>query len=324
MKIRGFRIELGEIETAARLGSGASAAVCVVLGDPPAQRLVAYVAPETIDAATVRSACARTLPSYAVPSQVVVLAALPRNINGKVDRKALPPPPEPSADDGGDGVSLVAPRTPAEVRVRHVWASVLSCAEEAISVEADWPLLGGNSLLAGRATSLLRKELGVPLPGTAMYTHSTVARLAALAEGLGFTSTTDAMAAEDSMAAEAAAEAAAAKADAARPRLRSNSVLSLLFQLCGAILATFLGDTAQNTLFGVLGLALYLRHGRLAFFFGLPLLRAFVLAWQVRPRIRQRSQSHTDLRAWATASQPSALACSPARITRRDERHKLC
>ena len=39
-------------------------------------------------------------------------------------------------------------------------------------MEADWPLVGGNSLLAGKATSLLRKELGVQLPGTAMQSDS--------------------------------------------------------------------------------------------------------------------------------------------------------
>ena len=39
-------------------------------------------------------------------------------------------------------------------------------------MEADWPLVGGNSLLAGKATSLLRKDLGVQLPGTAMQRDS--------------------------------------------------------------------------------------------------------------------------------------------------------
>ena len=185
VKVRGFRIELGEVEAVLR-HAGAGAAVTIVVGDGAQQRLVAYASPATLEPAALRAACTSSLPSYAVPTQYVMLSALPRNTNGKIDRRALPPPPEPSAmADGADDTVIVEPRTPSEAACRRVWAEVLGVAEGGLSVEADWPLVGGNSLLAGRATSMLRKQLRCALPGTAMYTHSTITRLAALADSLG-------------------------------------------------------------------------------------------------------------------------------------------
>ena len=39
--------------------------------------------------AELKEHCARTLPRYMVPERVVVLPELPKNANGKIDRKAL-------------------------------------------------------------------------------------------------------------------------------------------------------------------------------------------------------------------------------------------
>jgi len=223
------------------------------------------------------------LPPYAVPSQVVVLEALPRNINGKVDRRSLPPPPEPAAADA-DAAQFVAPRGPCEMVVRRVWAGVLGIDEATISVEADWPLLGGNSLLAGRATSLLRKELDVALPSTAMYTHSTVARIAILAESLGFAMSTAADGAEGGAspqitAGELQSEKTTPEGDG-EAALCSEQPRSLLLQLLGAVTANFLGHTVQDCLFFALAASCYLAYGRETLFVTLPLLRAALLALQ--------------------------------------------
>ncbi|CAE7501149.1 mycC [Symbiodinium sp. CCMP2456] len=185
VKLRGFRIELGEIEEALR-AAGAKNSVCIVVGQGTQQRLVAYVIMPGGDQATLRAACTSRLPAYMVPAQVVFLEAMPRTASGKIDRKALPAPPEPQGESE-EAVLVVEPRDSLEERIREIWAKVLDRAPESLSVEADWPLVGGNSLLAGKATSLLRKELGVQLPGTAMYTNSTIAKLALLASKLGAT-----------------------------------------------------------------------------------------------------------------------------------------
>ena len=95
MKIRGFRIEPGEIEAALREHAGVAQAAVVPCDNGPAgKQLVAYLVPEVpdLDTLVLRAHLDQTLPDYMVPSAFVVLKALPLTSNGKLDRKALPPP----------------------------------------------------------------------------------------------------------------------------------------------------------------------------------------------------------------------------------------
>ncbi|MGV9743694.1 amino acid adenylation domain-containing protein [Rhodococcus zopfii] len=97
VKIRGFRIELGEIESALRaLDPVTNAAVVAHHDELTGDRLVAYVVPDggaaDFDAASVRDALAQRLPGYMVPVTYIELDALPLNVNGKLDRRALPTP----------------------------------------------------------------------------------------------------------------------------------------------------------------------------------------------------------------------------------------
>ena len=70
-------------------------AVVGVPDDEYGQRLVAYVVPvdgASVDADALRNAVRGSLSRFAVPRDVVVLDALPRNQTGKVVRRDLPPP----------------------------------------------------------------------------------------------------------------------------------------------------------------------------------------------------------------------------------------
>jgi amino acid adenylation domain-containing protein len=100
VKIQGFRVELGEIEAALLGHDGVASAVVAAVGPLQGERrLVAYVTRAAGGAAqerpqelarVVRDHLGARLPSYMVPSQVVVMDALPLTANGKVDRGALP------------------------------------------------------------------------------------------------------------------------------------------------------------------------------------------------------------------------------------------
>jgi len=177
VKIRGFRIELGEIEAALNRHPGVRESVVVARqdrGDPGGRRLVAYVVPargEDLAVGGLREALLAGLPEHMVPSAFVVLAeGLPLSPNGKVDRKALPPP------GGGAGGEWLAPRTPTEDRLAAVWAEVLG--RERIGAEESFFELGGHSLLATRVAARVREGFGIELPLRSLFEKPTVRGLA--------------------------------------------------------------------------------------------------------------------------------------------------
>jgi D-alanine--poly(phosphoribitol) ligase subunit 1 len=89
VKIRGHRIELEEIDLAVQSVADVRRAVAVVLsGTDGPEIAVAYVADRVVPAADILVVCKRRLPAYMCPAQLVQLDELPRNANGKVDRKA--------------------------------------------------------------------------------------------------------------------------------------------------------------------------------------------------------------------------------------------
>jgi acyl-coenzyme A synthetase/AMP-(fatty) acid ligase len=78
VKIRGYRVEPGEVEAAiAALPGVAGAAVAARQTEGAAPRLVAYVAPESLDMAALRDAVAARLPDYMLPSAWVTLPQIP-------------------------------------------------------------------------------------------------------------------------------------------------------------------------------------------------------------------------------------------------------
>jgi amino acid adenylation domain-containing protein len=94
LKSRGYRIELGEIEAeVSALPQIAEAAVVGVDlgGFGGVEICCAFTPADGADAApaALRSALAATLPAYMLPSRWRAFAELPRNVNGKIDRRAL-------------------------------------------------------------------------------------------------------------------------------------------------------------------------------------------------------------------------------------------
>ncbi|MFN8546801.1 MAG: AMP-binding protein [Candidatus Eisenbacteria bacterium] len=139
VKIRGQRIELAEIDLAMSRLAGVRESVTVAPGDGAEKRLVTYwsAREEAPTEAELKSALKRILPEAMVPSLFVLLPNLPRNVNGKIDRRA---PPEPGASIRER--VYVAPRTPIEARVIAIWEALLK--REGIGAEDDFFELGGN------------------------------------------------------------------------------------------------------------------------------------------------------------------------------------
>ncbi|MED7949604.1 non-ribosomal peptide synthetase [Streptomyces sp. BE303] len=176
VKIRGFRIEPGEIEAALTALPGVATAAVVVREDTPGvRRLVGYLTGDA-DPVGARAALAAALPEHLVPAALVALDALPLNVNGKLDRAALPAPVLT-----GDPASR-APRTPAEAVLCRVFADVLGLA--AAGADDDFFVLGGDSISSIQLVGRLRKEQLVLTPRQ-VFEHRTPARLAAAAVDAG-------------------------------------------------------------------------------------------------------------------------------------------
>ncbi|MFF4445712.1 amino acid adenylation domain-containing protein [Streptomyces sp. NPDC001502] len=182
VKIRGHRIEPGEIEAElARCPQIGHAAVVVREDAPGEQRLVAYVVPsdgQAAEPAELHRALAARLPAYMLPSAIVPLAALPVTPNGKLDRRALPAPPE----EGVRRAEFAAPATRTEELAATVWGEVLGTGR--IGRHDDFFALGGHSLRATRAVSRLGARLGTGVPLRLLFEHPTLEGFASALDAL--------------------------------------------------------------------------------------------------------------------------------------------
>lgn len=187
IKVRGFRIEIGEIEAViAAHPLVREVAVKPAYNSANELHLVAYVAltePGDTTLSKIRSALWEKLPEFMLPSFFVTVPALPRNVNGKIDREALPPI---DVDTFRREEGMVLPRTPVEEVVAELWRNVLSM--PAIGVHANFFELGGHSLLATQLLTRLSDRFNITLPLTIMFEAPTIARLAEKIDGLLSTS----------------------------------------------------------------------------------------------------------------------------------------
>jgi amino acid adenylation domain-containing protein len=177
VKIRGFRVELGEVEAMlAQHPSVKEATACAREDLPGDKRLVAYVVAnpgQSALAEELRRFLKEKVPDHMVPAAFVTLERLPLTPSGKVDRRALPAPPEARADVQND---YVAPRTPTERTLVQIWSEVLRV--RPLGIHDNFFELGGHSLLAMQVVSRLRDAFQVELPLRSLFECPTVAGLA--------------------------------------------------------------------------------------------------------------------------------------------------
>lgn len=91
VKVKGNRIELEEVDAHLRQAAGTDTVATIAwpVAFGTAEGLIGFCAGTTLDPAAIRARLRLTLPHYMVPGDIRVLASMPLNINGKVDRKAL-------------------------------------------------------------------------------------------------------------------------------------------------------------------------------------------------------------------------------------------
>ncbi|MGI5286414.1 amino acid adenylation domain-containing protein [Nonomuraea polychroma] len=105
-----------------------------------------------VDPDEVRAWLRDRVPGYLVPDRVEVLPFLPLTGNGKVDRRTV----QRLLDTGGEiGGPITPPQGPLEEVVAAVWSEVLRSGD--VSRDADFFMLGGDSLAATRVVARLRE-----------------------------------------------------------------------------------------------------------------------------------------------------------------------
>lgn len=179
IKLRGYRIELEEIEAA--IGSCAHVRECAVTvhGESGKERLVAFVVPDSratgADATLgdrVRRFLGERLPPYMLPGAIVLIDALPKTPNGKVDRARMPAPPDAAA---GEAIAD-PPTTASEQVIAALWRDALG--KERFGIHDNFFDLGGHSLMAIAIYAQLRSRAPA-LRLIDLFEHATVHTLAA-------------------------------------------------------------------------------------------------------------------------------------------------
>ncbi|HEY2850501.1 MAG TPA: amino acid adenylation domain-containing protein [Gemmatimonadaceae bacterium] len=182
VKLRGFRIELHEVEANILRHPDVRDAAAAIRTDAHGDaHLAAYLVVERDDAehttakvvSGLRAHLRAELPEFLVPTRYVVLDALPRTANGKLDRRALP---DPAPDAPVDARAAAAPRTATEALVLEIFRDVLH--RSSVGPDDNFFEIGGDSLMAARLMLRLRAASGCNVPLGLLFERQTAARLA--------------------------------------------------------------------------------------------------------------------------------------------------
>ncbi len=182
IKLRGFRIEPGEIEAALREHASVADAACGLreraAGDA---RLIAWLQLRngaSLDEGALREQLSQRLPDYMVPQHFMAVPAIPRLLNGKLDRNALP---DPFVGRAMRADTAAQPGTELERTIAKIWQDVLGT-REPIGLNERFFERGGTSLLALQVLSKVRAIVGVRIPATKFFAAPTLSQFAQMLE----------------------------------------------------------------------------------------------------------------------------------------------
>jgi len=179
IKIRGFRIEPGAIEGVLLNYDGIKKAIITLIEHRKNKYLCAYILSEIkLSIKDLKDFLSKQLPDYMVPAYFVFLSELPLNLNGKVDKKALPNPINLKGKDDfhWNEKSL----TSIQEKLMKIWKEVLEI--DNMNVDENFFELGGHSLKAIILMFKIKKEFKKELPDSIIFKYSTARKLAEILE----------------------------------------------------------------------------------------------------------------------------------------------
>ncbi|KFF74862.1 hypothetical protein HX13_12815 [Chryseobacterium sp. P1-3] len=173
VKIRGYRIELGEIENRLQEYPEVKQAVVLAKENKAGLKYLVgyYVSEKAHEISDLTAFLSEVLPEYMVPAAFVHLTSLPLTINGKLDRRALPEP------EFTGGREYTAPETELQEKLCQIYGEVLGLDASGIGIHDDFFSLGGNSIMAIKLISSIKRTLDMQVGVAVIFGHKTVASL---------------------------------------------------------------------------------------------------------------------------------------------------
>ncbi|KJZ76392.1 hypothetical protein HIM_04121 [Hirsutella minnesotensis 3608] len=178
IKTRGYTVQPAAVESTIIRHLAVRGCVLVARGEGLERQLVAYIVPDrdairnrtvvVIDESgyspVARRALSEHLAHYMIPSLWVELEKLPtHSVSGKIDHRALPPPPTPKTP----GVKQAKRENDVKVSMDTIvklWAASLNIPAAAISAKHSFFDLGGHSLILADLAGRLTRTFGFPVP----------------------------------------------------------------------------------------------------------------------------------------------------------------
>ncbi len=172
IKIRGFRIELGEIDEVLLTHKNIKQSLTMMKKDEWDNKyLCSYiVASKKTTRTDLRNFLLNKLPEYMVPTAFVQLETMPLNVNGKIDKLALPEPIE----------EVEYMNKEAKTEIQHKIAKYIEgfLGINKIGIDEDFFELGIHSLLVSQLVKKINQDMGIEITLTDVFNHSTVEKLA--------------------------------------------------------------------------------------------------------------------------------------------------
>ncbi|BAX97372.1 putative peptide synthetase MbtF [Mycobacteroides stephanolepidis] len=181
VKIRGYRVEVGEIESVLRLQPDVQTAAVSVVRRAGGASLVGFVVPQQglaqFDSTRIAMRLADRLPSYMMPSRLLVLERLPVTVNGKLDGDALERLALEALSGGAAEGERALPATTTECALCECCADLFD--GTAPGIDDDFFSLGVDSIVAISLVNKARKRDLVITPRMVLAAP-TIRQLAAL------------------------------------------------------------------------------------------------------------------------------------------------
>ena len=177
VKANGFRVNLRQVRAFLQRHPGVTEAAATVFKQPTGEyHLVCYIVPKTSVAPAekeMRLFLKGKISDHAMPSHIVTVSTLPKDVRGEIVTELLPEPARPVKPAQDEKIPL-------EAILYHqlieIWMGILKV--PSLTIEDNFFALGGSSLLAMRMMSQVEKLCGRQLPLSLLLTGATIANLA--------------------------------------------------------------------------------------------------------------------------------------------------